>query len=103
MVERYLRNPRTIILAVIPCNVDIATQGILKLAEEADPTGSQTMGVLTKPGLATERVTQNAVVDLLQGKRRDLRLGYTVAKNTSGGTFSDRCSEIHILIFWASA
>ncbi|KAH8884803.1 interferon-induced GTP-binding protein Mx2 [Thozetella sp. PMI_491] len=93
MVERYIRNPQTIILAVIPCNVDIATQGILKLAEEADPTGSRTMGVLTKPDLATERVTKNAVVDLLLGKRHDLRLGYTVVKNRSGDDASSSLKD----------
>ena len=62
------------ILAVIPCNVDIATQEILKLAEKFDPDGVRTMGVLTKPDLASERATQDAVIDLVQGKRNALRL-----------------------------
>lgn len=67
----------------MPCNVDIATQEILKLAEAADPTGARTMGVLTKPDLATEIATRAAVLDLVLGKRSRLKLGYYVVKNRS--------------------
>ncbi|KXJ85102.1 interferon-induced GTP-binding protein Mx2 [Microdochium bolleyi] len=81
MVKSYMSNTRTVILAVMPCNVDIATQEIIKLAEAADPTGSRTMGVLTKPDLATERATRGAVIDLLLGKPSNLTLGYCVVKN----------------------
>ncbi|KXJ94873.1 interferon-induced GTP-binding protein Mx2 [Microdochium bolleyi] len=83
MVKSYMSNTRTVILAVMPCNVDIATQEIIKLAEAADPNGLRTMGVLTKPDLATEKATQNAVIDLLLGKRSNLNLGYCAVKNRS--------------------
>jgi GTPase SAR1 family protein len=81
MVKSYMKDPRTIILAVVPCNVDIATQEILKLAKDNDPNGSRTMGVLTKPDLAPERAVQQNILDLIQGKRQDLKLGYCVVKN----------------------
>ncbi|KAK8172501.1 P-loop containing nucleoside triphosphate hydrolase protein [Phyllosticta citrichinensis] len=98
MVNSYMTNPRTMSvsailfgwlklltcssnLAVIPCNVDIATQEILKLAELADPEGVRTMGVLTKPDLATETATRSAIIDLVLGKQSILRLGYYVVKN----------------------
>ncbi|KAL8403591.1 hypothetical protein RB594_008738 [Gaeumannomyces avenae] len=81
MIERYMANRRTIILAVIPCNVDINTQEILKMAEAADPEGIRTMGVMTKPDLAMEKATQKAVMDLLSGMRNPLKLGYHVVKN----------------------
>lgn len=81
MVKTYMVDRRTIILAVIPCNVEIATQEILKLAKQADPTGSRTMGVLTKPGLAPERAMQQNIVELIQGKRQELKLGYFLVKN----------------------
>ncbi|KAL3960769.1 hypothetical protein ACCO45_005886 [Purpureocillium lilacinum] len=83
MVKRYMDNSRTIVLAVMPCNVDIATQEILKLAEAADPEGTRTMGVLTKPDLALEKATRGAVLDLVRGKRSNLKLGYYVVKNRS--------------------
>jgi hypothetical protein len=71
------------ILAVIPCNIDAATQEILKFASEADPHGKRTMGVLTKPDLVTEAATRMTVMDLLQGRRSKLKLGYFVVKNRS--------------------
>ena len=68
MVGKHLSNPRSIILlacddlqfnrvslidvrAVVPANVDIATQEIIQMAEDADPRGQRTLGVLTKPDL----------------------------------------------------
>ncbi|PKS11166.1 hypothetical protein jhhlp_002927 [Lomentospora prolificans] len=83
IVKSYMANSRTIILAVMPCNVDSATQEILKLAEAADPEGVRTMGVLTKPDLATEMATRSAVIDLVLGKGSSLTLGYYVVKNRS--------------------
>jgi spore maturation protein SpmA len=78
----------------MPCNVDVATQGILKLAEEADPSGIRTMGVLTKPDLATKTATKDAIVNLVLRKRSILRLRYYVIKNRSADdnsfTISDR-------------
>ncbi|KAG8167920.1 hypothetical protein KVR01_003609 [Diaporthe batatas] len=81
MVKRYMKDSRTIILAVIPCNIDIATQEILKLAKDADPNGTRTVSVLTKPDLTLERAMQQNILDLIQGKRQDLKLGYCVVKN----------------------
>ncbi|KAK1533065.1 interferon-induced GTP-binding protein Mx1 [Colletotrichum costaricense] len=83
IVNRYIKDQRTIILAVIPCNVDASTQEALTLAKEVDPEGLRTIGVLTKPDLATERVTQQIVCELIEGKRHPLRLGYCVVKNQS--------------------
>ncbi|KAF4447283.1 hypothetical protein F53441_9170 [Fusarium austroafricanum] len=81
MVRKYINESRTIILAVVPCNGDIANQKILTYAKEADPEGKRTLGVLTKPDLAVEEATKGVVVDLVLGKRRDLQLGYCVVKN----------------------
>ncbi|KAI1113149.1 interferon-induced GTP-binding protein Mx2 [Nemania sp. NC0429] len=81
MVKKYIQDSRTIILAIMPSNVDPATQEILKLAKKADPTMTRTMAVLTKPDLAIERVTQQIAIDHVLGKRGDLTLGYYVVKN----------------------
>ena len=48
LIDKYLVQPRTIILAVIPSNQDIATVDILERAHKADPQGVRTIGVLTK-------------------------------------------------------
>lgn len=36
---------------MVPANVDIATQEIIQMAEDADQLGQRTLGVLTKPDL----------------------------------------------------
>ena len=68
MVNNYMKNPRSVILAVIPANVDIATQEILKMAEKCDAKGQRTLGVLTKPDLV-DRGAEHRVVDLVEGKK----------------------------------
>jgi GTP-binding protein EngB required for normal cell division len=81
MVQTYMENSRTIILAVLPANADIATQDILTMAEKADSNGVRTMGVLTKPDLVTEQASRESVKDLILGRGKKLRLGYFVVKN----------------------
>ncbi|KAF6838129.1 Iinterferon-induced GTP-binding protein Mx2 [Colletotrichum musicola] len=66
MVKDYIKDSRTIIPAVIPCNVDVATQTILTYAAEADPEGKRTLGVLTKPDLVSETATRQAAMDLVR-------------------------------------
>jgi len=51
MIKRFMVMPETIILAVIPCNQDIATVDVLERAAAFDVMGSRTIGVLTKPDL----------------------------------------------------
>jgi Dynamin central region/Dynamin family len=81
MVKEYIKSGRTIILAVLPSNVDAATQEILAFAEEYDKAGERTLGVLTKPDLVTERSAQDVVCNLVLGKRRPLTLGYHIVRN----------------------
>ncbi|KAI3331553.1 interferon-induced GTP-binding protein Mx2 [Xylariaceae sp. AK1471] len=81
MVKNYMKDSRTIILAIMPSNVDPATQEIIKLAKKADPTMTRTMAVLTKPDLAIERATQQIAIDHVLGERGDLTLGYYIVKN----------------------
>ncbi len=91
MVESYMRNSRTIILAVLPSNVDISTQEILKMAEIADPEGVGTMGVLTKPDLVLENATRDTIKQLVLGERNKLCLGYCMVKNRGA---DDRSSTL---------
>lgn len=94
MVERYIRDDRTIILAVLPSNVDIATQEILALAEDYDKVGERTLGVLTKPDLVLEPSAQAAVRDLVLGKKRPLSLGYFLVRNRGADGGSEEPSEL---------
>lgn len=78
MAMRYITDPRTIILAVLPANQDMSTSDALQLARFADPQGLRTIGVITKidimdPGTDAAR--------MLLGEEIALRLGYVGVKN----------------------
>lgn len=80
MVLGYMQNPRSIMLAVIPANVDIATQEILEMARELDPAGNRTLGVLTKPDLV-DKGAEGKAMELVGGKESGLKLGWSIVRN----------------------
>ncbi|WEW61266.1 hypothetical protein PRK78_006756 [Emydomyces testavorans] len=96
MVLRYMKNPRSVMLVVVPANVDIATQAILQHAKELDPAGERTLGVFTKPDLV-DKGAETAVMDALAGKRSGIKLGWNVVRNPGQQDLSegkiDRDSE----------
>ncbi|KAK4652675.1 hypothetical protein QC762_0075580 [Podospora pseudocomata] len=89
MVIEYIKDPRTIILAVLPANVDVATQEILALAAEYDKAGERTLGILTKPDLLKERSAKATVCELVLGNRKALNLGYYIVRNHGGDEDED--------------
>lgn len=64
------------ILAIVPANVDPATQEILRLAKQVGPNMKRTMAVLTKLDLAIETTIKQIAIDHVKGKRGELKLGY---------------------------
>ena len=88
LLQRYLEQKRTIILAVIPSNVDIATVDIIERASKADPNGDRTVGVLTKPDMIGEGAEQEKV-DTLLNINKPLKLGYVMVKNRSQKQIDD--------------
>ncbi|KAK3486055.1 P-loop containing nucleoside triphosphate hydrolase protein [Neurospora hispaniola] len=79
MVKRYMRNERTIVLAVVPCLSDPATERILQMAKEADPAGVRTIGVLTKADLVYEKAVLSNLLKQVQSGT--LKLGYFIVRN----------------------
>lgn len=73
LIKTYIDNPNSIILTVLPANVDLANSDALKLALTVDPAGERTIGVVTKLDLMDEGTNS---VNLIQGKVFPLRLGY---------------------------
>lgn len=49
LVKEYMKEPRSVILAVISAKNDYPNQIVLNLARKADPRGLRTLGVITKP------------------------------------------------------
>lgn len=87
-----MRNPRSVILAVIPANVDIATQEILEIAEELDVKGERTLGVLTKPDLV-DRGAEPAVIAIIEGRSHTLNLGWCIVRNPGQQALANSLSD----------
>ena len=73
MCMEYITNPNAIILAVTSANTDLANSDALKLAQEVDPYGERTLGVLTKLDLMDQGTDAS---EILHNKVIPLRKGY---------------------------
>lgn len=83
VVETYMKDPRSIILAVISAKDDHTNQSILSLARAVDQAGTRTLGVITKPdNLVPDSETERSFVAI--AKNQDVRfpLGWHMLKNT---------------------
>lgn len=80
MIKSYIKDSRIIIIAVISAPVNIATQEILSMAEEADPLGQRTLSVLTKPDLV-DKGDEELVMNLVHGIKNKLNLSYCMVRD----------------------
>jgi len=80
----YMKQPRSIILAVLSAKTDYVTQDILRLVKSVDPSGSRTMGIITGLDLVdkdTQREKEYRA--LAQNTEWPLKLGWHVLRNPS--------------------
>ncbi|KAJ3434947.1 dynamin related protein 1 isoform a [Anaeramoeba flamelloides] len=80
MVLKYISNPKSLLLAIIPATQDIATSDALRICKRVDPNGDRTLGVITKLDLLDKGVD---VMPILEGKLFPLKLGYIPVINRS--------------------
>lgn len=88
IVLGYMENPRSVMLAVIPANVDVAIQEILELAADVDSDGDRTHGVSTKPDPVDEGAEWR-LVNLVESRARKMRLGWHVVRNPGQRDLAD--------------
>ncbi|NXD81825.1 MX protein, partial [Halcyon senegalensis] len=79
LLKRIIGCKETLNLVVVPCNVDIATTEALKMAQEVDPSGERTLGILTKPDLV-DRGTEETIIKIIQNLVVPLKKGYMIVK-----------------------
>ncbi|XP_036098626.1 interferon-induced GTP-binding protein Mx2 [Molossus molossus] len=79
LIKKYIQRQETINLVVAPCNVDIATTEALSMAQEVDPDGDRTIGILTKPDLV-DKGTEKNIVSVVQNLTYRLKKGYMIVK-----------------------
>jgi dynamin 1-like protein len=80
MAMRYVGDPRTIVLCVIPANADMTTSDGLQMARQVDPKGVRTIGVITKIDIMDRGTNAKSMI---LGHEVPLRLGYVGVKNRS--------------------
>lgn len=80
MTLHYIKDPRTIILAVLPANQDMSVSDALQLARQVDPKGLRSIGVVTKIDIMDQGTDAGK---MLRGEDVPLRLGYVGVKMRS--------------------
>lgn len=78
MAHRYVSDPRTIILCVVPANADMTTSDGLQMARQLDPKGIRTVGVITKIDIMDRGTNAKKMI---MNQEVTLRLGYVGVKN----------------------
>lgn len=82
LVERYMKNKRSIILAVVSAKNDCANQIVTQMARTFDPKGMRTMGIVTKPDtLIPGSDSEGSFLSLLKNEDVVFRLGWHVLRN----------------------
>ncbi|MCJ1460236.1 hypothetical protein MMC28_010615 [Mycoblastus sanguinarius] len=76
LVDSYVANPRTIILAVVQANNDIANQGIIQKSRRFDQAGERTVGIITKPDLINEGTQKRIALLAKNEDTTKLKLGF---------------------------
>ncbi|KAJ6789940.1 hypothetical protein PWT90_11095 [Aphanocladium album] len=86
LVNRYMAQPKTIMLVIVEANTEVVNHVALAKAREHDPKHERTLGVVTKPDLAKSQAhIEAAHVRLVQNREptHDLKLGWHVLRNAS--------------------
>ena len=86
LIESYMKQPKSIILAVVSANNQLANQVVLHEARKHDPNRERTIGVITKPDLAgSGSSNERKYLDLAKGHEsmHKLALGWYVLRNRS--------------------
>ena len=93
ITDFYIRQRRTICLAVIQATDDYANQPILTKVREVDPKGNRTLGIITKPDrLPSNSGTESSFLALARNEDVFFKLGWHVVKNR---TFEESQYSIH--------
>ncbi|KAG6361682.1 hypothetical protein INS49_009909 [Diaporthe citri] len=90
LVTTYMKQRRSIILAVVAADNAFANQPVTKLARDIDPNGTRTLGLLTKPDKVDKGSdTEKYYIELAQNRNVVLTLGWHVLRNKGFDTLDD--------------
>jgi GTPase SAR1 family protein len=90
----YMKNPRSIILAVISAANDLNLQMVSTLARGIDPKGTRTLGVITKPDRIDSPESEDMFIKLAKNEIVKFDLGWHVLRNRSNDREERNCSAM---------
>lgn len=93
MVDSYLENPRTIVLAVVQASNDIANQGIIRKSKKFDRAGQRTVGIITKPDLINVGAEGRIAALAKNQDSTRLELGFFLLKNPTPREREDNVTQ----------
>ncbi|KAI0110612.1 P-loop containing nucleoside triphosphate hydrolase protein [Hypoxylon sp. NC0597] len=94
LVLSYMRQRRSIILAVVAADNPFANQPVTKFTRDIDPSGLRTLGLITKPDKIDGNTDSELYyVEMAQNQNVKLNLGWHVLRNRSHLTTDDTIEE----------
>ncbi|VVC44003.1 Dynamin GTPase effector,Dynamin-type guanine nucleotide-binding (G) domain,Dynamin, GTPase region [Cinara cedri] len=82
IIWHYVKQPNSIILAIVSATADTSTSDSWKIARKMDPNGTRTIAVVTKLDLVDKNTFQQ-IINFLCGNRNPLKLGVIGVINRS--------------------
>lgn len=84
LIRQYIKQERTVILAVLSANSELSLQHILDECRAVDPSGQRTLGIITKPDMVPAGSdSEKDWIDVASNNVREnhLELGWHVLRN----------------------
>lgn len=82
MIIKYIQNPRTIIISIVPSTIDVESDMGLGLIKRFDPEFRRTIGVLTKVDMLRDSNVEHYLSNKIS-RNLQLGYGYYVVRNRS--------------------
>ncbi|KAL4861527.1 P-loop containing nucleoside triphosphate hydrolase protein [Aspergillus spectabilis] len=84
LTKNYMKNPRSIILAIMSATAPFISQDVMTLARRYDPERERTMVIFTQPDIVEAYSEEETTcIDLVKNERFRLELGWHVLRNRS--------------------
>jgi GTPase SAR1 family protein len=90
----YMRNQRTIILAIVSAASDLELQPVLaREARQFDPSGARTLGIITKPDKTETPEREAQFLELARNENINFKLGWHVLRNRAPNEMNSSSEE----------
>ncbi|KUJ06452.1 uncharacterized protein LY89DRAFT_702933 [Mollisia scopiformis] len=94
LVVSYMKQKRSIILAVVSADQPFPNQPVTKFARDIDALGARTLGLITKPDkISRGSESEKYYVDMAQNRNVPLKLGWHVLRNKGDSTADDTIEQ----------